>query len=181
MPLRVMEPPEAVQQAAAKHVHELATPRGVFPALRDVVREELVLTAPLDALLQSGLDGVVFTGWRYLVADRDRIVASAEVAGDTGESPLLNGGPYVASTATAIDELEQLPEVTAGDFELRLLKIPALHIAAAWLVGDRRLVVPLAPAPRFLDAGRPYPEADFAAAIRRPAEQILAAEGSSGG
>src|SRR5215813_13109914 len=39
MPLRVMQPPDAVQQAAADHVHQLATPRGVFPALRDVVRE----------------------------------------------------------------------------------------------------------------------------------------------
>ena len=98
MPLRVMQPPDAVQQAAAEYVHQLATPRGVFPALRDVVREELVLMAPhriytagLDALLNRGLDGAVFTGWRYLVANRDRIVASAELAGDTGESPLLNG------------------------------------------------------------------------------------------
>ena len=188
MPLRVMQPPDAVQQAAADHVHQLASPRGVFPALRDVVREELVLTAPhriytagLDALLNRSLDGAVFTGWRYLVADRDRIVASAELVGDTGESPLLNGGPYVASTATAIDELEQLPEVTTSDFELRLLKVPALHVVAAWLVGDQQLVIPLAPAPSFLEPGRPYPESDFAEAIRGPAQQILAAEGPSGG
>lgn len=188
MPLRVMEPPDEVRQAAADHVHQLATPRGVFPALRDVVREELTLVAPhriytagLDALLERGLDGAAFTGWRYLVADRDRVVASAELAGDAGESPLLNEGPYVASTATAINELEQLPEVTTGDFELRLLKVPALYIAAAWLVGDQRLVIPLAPAPSFLQPGRPYSESDFTAALREPAQRVLASEGPSGG
>lgn len=188
MPLRVTEPPAAVQRAAADHVHQLATPHGVFSALRNVVREELALVAPhriytagLYALVEGGLDGARFTGWRYLIADRDHVVASAEVAGDTGGSPLLNGGPYVASTAAAIDDLEQLPEVTAGDFELRLLKVPALHVVAAWLVGDRRLIVPLAPAPAFLEAGRPYSEGDFTQALQAPARQVLTSEGPSGG
>jgi len=188
MPLKVMEPPDAVQRAAAAHVHELATPRGVFPALRDVVREELALVAPhriftagLDVLLERGLEAAAPAGWRYLVADRDRIVASAEVAGDSGEAPLLNGGPYVGSTAAAIGELERLPPVTAGDFELRLLKVPALYVVAAWLVGEQRLVVPLAPAPSFLEPGRPYTEEEFVAALREPARRVLAAEGPSGG
>lgn len=188
MPFTVAEPPDTVRQAAAAYVHQLATPRGVFPALRDVVREELALAAPhrmytlgLDALLERGLEGAVFTGWRFLVLDRDRVVASAELAGDAGESPLMNGGPYVTSTADAIDDLERLPELTASDFELRLLKVPGLHVVAAWLAGDQRLAVPLAPAPAFLEAGRPYAEPDFAAALRGPAEQVLAAEGPSGG
>src|SRR5262249_58641349 len=120
-----------------------------------------IYTAGLDGLLNRGLDGAVFTGWRYLVADRDRVVASAELAGDAGESPLLLGGPYVASTAAAIDELEQLPEVTTSDFELRLLKVPALHIVAAWLVGDQQLVDPLRPPPHLLAARRPYSHNDL--------------------
>lgn len=188
MPFTVAEPPDTVQRAAAAYVHQLATPRGVLPALRDVVREELTLVAPhrmytlrLDALLERGLAGASFTGWRFLVLDRERVVASTELAGDSGESPLMNGGPYVASTAAAIDELERLPEVAAGDFELRLLKVPGLHVVAAWLAGDQRLAVPLAPAPGFLEAGRPYTEPEFAAALREPAERVLSAEGPSGG
>jgi hypothetical protein len=188
MPLTVAEPPDTVRQTAAAYVHQLATPRGVFPALRDIVREELTLVAPhrvytlgLDAFMERGLEGAVFTGWRFLVADRDRVIASAELAGDSGESPLLNGGPYVTSTAAVIDELERLPEVTAGDFELRLLKVPALHVVAAWLAGDQQLAVPLAPSPGFLESGRPYSEPDFAEALRGPAQRVLAAEGTSGG
>jgi hypothetical protein len=188
MPLRVIEPPDAVRQAAADYVHQLATPHGVFPALREVVREELELVVPhriytggLDAVLERGMDGAAFTGWRYLVADRGRIVASAELAGNTGEAPLLNGGPYVASTAAAIDDLEQLPEVRVSDFELRLLKVPALYVVAAWLVGEQRLVVPLAPTPSFVESGRPYSENQFVEALREPAQRVLASEGPSAG
>lgn len=188
MPLTVVEAPPAVRRAAAEHVHQLATPRGVFPALRDVIREELVLLAPhrmytaeLTALLDSGLAGATQTGWRLLVADRDRIVASVELADDEGQAPLLNSGPYVASTASAIDEIEALPEVTAADFEFRLLKVPALHVVAAWLAGAQQLVVPLAPVPGFLEAGREYTEEDFLATLREPAGHVLAAEAPSGG
>ena len=115
------------------------------------------------------------------MGDAERVLASVELAGDAGESPLLNGGPYVAATATAIDELERLPEVAAGDYELRLLKVPALHVAAAWLVGGHRLVVPLAPAPSFLEAGHRYTEEEFVAALREPAQRALASQAPSGG
>ncbi len=90
MPLRPLEPPEAVRTAAAAQVHQLATPRGIFPALRDVVRENLALVAPhrmytlgADAIVSDGLSAVVPAGWRFLVADGDRVVASAEASGMT--------------------------------------------------------------------------------------------------
>jgi hypothetical protein len=188
MPLRASEPPLAVSRAAAQYVHQVATPDGAFPALRDVVREDLELVAPhqvytagLDALVDRGLAGAAQTGWRYLVADRGRIVASVELAGDAGESPLLNGGPYVAATETAVNELERRPEVAAADLELRFLKVPALHVAAAWLAGPQPMVTPLAPAPSFLEAGRGYTEQEFVAALQEPARRALAAEPPSGG
>jgi hypothetical protein len=181
MPLKPVEPPEAVRRAAAAQVHQLATPHGIFPALRDVVREELALVAPhqmytldADAVLSGGLGGAEPAGWRFLVTDRDRVVASAELAGEAGEAPLLNGGPYVASTAEAIDELERLPQIADGDYELRILKVPALYVVAAWLAGERPTLVPLAPAPSFLEAGRPYSEAEFMAALQGPARDVVA-------
>ena len=188
MPLKVVEPPDAVRAAAAAHVHQLATPRGIFPALREVVREQLALVAPhrvytlgLDAVLGKGLEAAASSGWRYLVADRDRIVASTELAGESGEAPMLNGGPYVAATASAIDELERIPGVANGDWEMRLLKVPALYIVAAWLIGERQLVVPLAPVPSYLEAGRAYGAEEFMKAIAEPARSVLAFEAPSGG
>jgi hypothetical protein len=186
MPLRVTEAPPEVRRQAAAYVYELAAPDGAFPALRDVDREELALVAPhriytagLSALVDRGLDAAVPAGWRYLVADGPRVVAGVELAGD--ESPLLNGGPYVTATASAIDRLEARPEVADGDVELRLLKVPALHVVAAWVVGGPSLVTPLAPVPSFLEAGRAYTEEEFAAAVREPARRVLAAEAPSGG
>lgn len=188
MPLRVVEPPDAVRTAAAAHVHQLATPRGIFPALRDVVREDLALLAPhrtynlgLDAIGEGGLQRATESGWRYLVADRDRILASAELAGQAGESPMLNGGPFVASTAEAIEAIEHLPQLADAEFEMRLLKVPALYVVAAWLVGERRLVVPLTPAPDFLEAGKAYSEEEFIAALDAPARQVRQFGGASGG
>jgi hypothetical protein len=121
-------------------------------------------------------------GWRFLVADRDRVVASAELADDSGNAPSINSGPYVSATATAIDDLERLPEIADGDFELRILKVPGLYVVAAWLVGGRRVVVPLAPAPSFLEAGRSYSEEEFMKALAEPARKVLGQPpGASGG
>lgn len=188
MPVKVVEPPDAVRAAAAAHVHQLATPRGIFPALRDVIREELALVAPhrvytlgLDVALEGGLERATSAGWRYLIADRDRIVASTELAGESGETQMLNGGPYVAATAEAIDQLDKRPEIATGDWELRLLKVPALYIVAMWLVSERQLIVPLAPAPSYLEAGRAYSPDEFLDAITQPARDVLGFTGASGG
>jgi hypothetical protein len=146
-----------------------------------VVRENLALVAPhrmytlpLDAVAEKGLGAATPAGWRFLVMDKDRVVASAELAGDSGENPLLNGGPYVGSTAAAIDDMERLPELAEAEFELRILKVPALYVVAAWLVGEGQLLVPLEPAPSFLEPGKPYSEGDFVAALAGPAQAILA-------
>lgn len=182
MPLKPIEPPEQVQRAAAAQVHQLATPHGLFPALRSVVREDLELVAPhrmytlgADAIIDKrGLDQASSSGWRFLVADHEKVVASAELDAN-GEAPSLNGGPYVQSTAAAIDELERLPAVAERDYELRILKVPALYLVAAWLAGDESVLVPLAPAPSFIEAGRAYSESEFLAALEGPASAAVTA------
>lgn len=188
MPLTAMQPPDSVRRAVAAHVDLVATSRGAFPALRDAARENLELVAPhrmytlpLDAIAGTRLDARP-AGWRFLVTNENKVVASAEVAGEAGEAPAINAGAYVYSTAEAIPYLEQLPEIANGSFELRLLKIPALYIVAAWLVDEHRLVVPLAPAPNYIEAGHPYEEQTFLAALKEPAEAISALDdGTSGG
>lgn len=188
MPLKVVEPPDPIRIAAAAHVHQLATPHGIFPALREVVRERLALVAPhrvyvlgLDAVLGEGLAAATSAGWRYLIADGDRIVASTESTGESGKYQMLNGGPYVAATAGVIDDLEGIPDVMTGEWEFRLLKVPALYIVAAWLVDKQDLVVPLAPAPSYLEVGHVYRGNDFFAAIREPARAARTYQGPSGG
>jgi hypothetical protein len=187
MPLTTVEPPESVRSAATSHVYQLAGPHGNFLAFRLARREKLALVAPhrmytlnLDAVLERGLESATQSGWRFLVTDGEHIVASAEVADDAGSSPLVNSGPYVASTAEAIDALETIPDVKRGIYEFKLLKLPALYVVAAWLHGERDLIVPMAPTPSFLEAGQVFSEQEFVASLTDAARQALDAEGRLG-
>jgi hypothetical protein len=188
MPLRSLEPPRAVRTAAAVHVDRLAA-LGIFAPLRGATREELALVAPhrvytlaLTAIAGRGLDEAQPAGWRFLIAHGERIVASAELDNDAGRAPSVNGGPYVSSTTAVIERLEGVPAIAEGDFELRLLKVPALYIAAAWLVDGDRVVVPLDPAPSFLEAGSLYAQQEFVALLTAPAERVAELDdGTAGG
>jgi len=189
MPLTAVEPPEAVRRAAAMHLHALAGAEMALPPLREAAVERLVLAAPhrvytlgLDAAATGGIHDARPAGWRFLVTEGDHVVASAEVATDAGERASANAGPYVRATAETIELLEQEPAVASGAFELRLLKIPALYVAAAWAVDDHGLVMPLAPAPSQLEAGHAYGEEEFMAVLRDMAGAVSAMDdGLSGG
>jgi hypothetical protein len=90
---------------------------------------------------------------------------------------MLNYGPYVEATASAIEVLERTSVVKIGVFDFRLLRIPALYVAAAWLVGTQRLVMPLAPSPNFLEAGSLLPEERFIGLVRQQAQRLRELEG----
>jgi hypothetical protein len=188
MPLRARKPPEAVSAAAAAHVYQAAEQPGAFPALAEVDRASLSLVAPhrvftlgVEGILSAGLRGAEPSGWRFLVADSNHVVASAELADDDGAVPSVNAGPYVAATARVIGYLEERSEIAEGNFEFSILKVPALYVVAAWLVDAHRIVVPLAPTPSFLEAGALYGEGDFSALLTEPAHRIAEEEGGPSG
>jgi hypothetical protein len=188
MPLIAQQPPEDFRIAAARHLVGAATPEGGVPSLRQVRPEALSLIAP-HRTFSLGLSSVLShhlepeeTGWRFLITDGERTVASAEVANDEGKSSLVNGGPYVGATVEAITRLEGMPELGDAAYELRLLKIPALYIVAAWLVDAHRLIMPLAPAPSYLEPGAAYDEESFLAALQEAAHSVAQSDdGLSGG
>jgi hypothetical protein len=158
-------------------------------ALSTRAAEAASLTSPhelrhvrLDALTEHRpLDDSEQAGWRYLVRAGGAAVAGAEVATEAGGGSVafsqLNEGPFVQATAEALETLEGRPEVAAGDYEVRMVRVPALYVVALWLEdldGDEDLVLPLAPAPEFLEAGRIYREPEFLDALVDPARQRLA-------
>jgi hypothetical protein len=61
-----------------------------------------------------------------------------------------------------------MAELEDGDYELRWLKVNALYLIAAWVVGPRQLVLPLEPAPHFMEARRLYSADAFQAAMHQP-------------
>src|SRR5215468_6718442 len=122
-----------------------------------------------DVAAGAGLDKARPIAQRYLLVQANRPVAAAEIAvardAPASRFAQLNDGPFVAGTQTAIAEAEQLPAVQRGDYELRLLRIPALYVVALWLAstdpsaGD--LVIPIAPTPPELVAGQSYSGAEL--------------------
>ena len=133
----------------------------------------------LDSLASGrGLDAAETTGMGYLVTQNTRVVASAEVALDEGGRPrgLSNfaRGQDLQGTLRVFELLDDLPDVRNRAFELRVLRIPALHMRAVWLKdqdGDDDLFLPVGPPDEVRP--RPIPASQFLDELRQRAEAAL--------
>jgi hypothetical protein len=130
-----------------------------------------------DLHKNAGLNHARSGRWRYLVMQGPSTIAAAEVTADAlGKAQSVssvNRGPFVEATQVGIREAERLPSVQNGSFELRLLRISALYIAALWLkdtVGDADTLIPLAPAPDYLTPGQAYSAPEFLDRARAAAQ-----------
>jgi hypothetical protein len=126
----------------------------------------------------GGLSAANATGFRYLVTGGGANLAAAEVQADkAGTATLLaniNYGPFVDATAQAWTQAAKLGPVSAGSYEGRVLRFSAIGLMALWLKSDSGggdLIVPIAPAPAGLEAGKAYSEADFLKTIKPLAQQ----------
>ncbi|MGH3140044.1 MAG: hypothetical protein ACRDQE_09940 [Gaiellales bacterium] len=189
MPIEYPKPPADADKAAAAgvlDVHRSET-RGRAPvrSLRDIGDGGRTLASPhpvhnlgLADLEKPGrLADAPLTAWRYLVEEAGATVASAEVGVDAKGAVRgldhVNEGPFVKATTAAQKAAAKLPQVRDGKVEARVIRIPALYIMALWLKdleGDKDVIVPMAPAPAFLEANRPYTEREFLKALSGPAK-----------
>lgn len=187
MALRLSEPPPDVTATLRSVLLDRSRKRRfATPALAKAKAADVSLAAPhpvfvlgLDDLAAGrGLGAADRVAWRYLVLEKDLTVAAVEApsrpGADVGRDLIVNEGPFVGATTDAIRLVEELPEVGERDFELRLLRIPALYVVALWLHGgDGDVVVPLAPAPPALEAGARYSGAVFTERLQDPAREQL--------
>jgi hypothetical protein len=174
-------------EAVRTQLSELAG-RTAFPdrALNRADPAELALAAPHD-VYALGLDEVAAgatldaaqkVGRRFLVLDGSRAIASAEVADRDALSGFqMNEGPYVEATASAIARAEEHPELADGDYEIRLLRIPALYFTGLWLKSDQDgtdRVIPLDPAPADIEPGDIHAPAELLATLAEHARRVRA-------
>ncbi|MFJ8210579.1 hypothetical protein [Streptomyces sp. NPDC096033] len=190
MAIHYVSPPEEARQialAGLQHLAKFAQDARAVDLLA-LQADNLQISVPhtthlveLDDLVaRRPLADRAVTGWRYLASRASRVLASSEVSAGADGRPSgldqINMGPYVESTAQALADLSENDEVQAGDFELRILKIPALCTVILWLSppeGETNLFVPLIPTPDFLEAGRIYREGDMLEALEGPARLRL--------
>ncbi len=184
MPINPPEPPsdaiEAVRQTVSRRRSGEGPPAPEVPvAPTSVSATQRVFTTGLEALI--GADAIEeiaeATGWRFLVEEGREPVAAAEVQDRTraGVPAQVTEGPFVRSTAEGLRAAEALEPVQEADFELRLLRVPALNLVALWLhaQGIDDLFVPLEPSPHPFRAEHSYPEREFAELAAGLARQAL--------
>jgi len=97
-----------------------------------------VYACSLDALLQEGSGCARQSGWRYLLARDRSVVETADVVDDGkgGAPPVFRGATRGGTVIPKLDQALHAIEgyaSGAGQFELRILQIPALYIVALWL------------------------------------------------
>jgi hypothetical protein len=190
MPIEHRTPPaeaERVATAGVLDLHRADTRGRKRPrTLREVGRGGRRLASPhavhnlrlADVAKPGRLADAPMIAWRYLVEEDGAAVASAEVGvdeqGDVRGFDHLNEGPFATATAAAEEAAAKLPQVRDGKVEARVIRIPALYVMALWLKdldGDDDVVIPMAPAPPFLEANRPYTEREFLRAVAGPAKE----------
>lgn len=120
-----------------------------------------VYTLGLEELSEGkGLEAAESVGRRVLIMDDDRPIAAAELPDAKGGGGFAaTEGPFTETTALAVQEVERWPVVKKGEYDLRVLRLPALYLMALWLKdrdGDADLLVPLDPAPTGIEAGKGY-------------------------
>lgn len=132
----------------------------------------------LDAIqAKRGVAAAEAIGWRYIIGRADAPHAlAAEVHSRDGAFAFagLNEGPFNQEMTHTLQRIE--PQIYAADYEPRLLRIPALYIAALWLKslsppqGD--LFVPMEPSNPEVTPGRLYTAKEFEAALEKAAETM---------
>jgi hypothetical protein len=196
MPITSRNAPRPASARLIAHVTDMLREKKSLPGARVEMRLEKmshsephpVYYVTLDALAQGKLlDAATQTSWRYLLVQDDAAIAEAELSAggkSTGKlkskrasaKPLtflgVSHGPFTDATVDALHAAERLPKVAAADYELRLLKIPAVYLAALWLHrADDDILIPMANPPGGLRKNKPYTEKQVIRALKPVVEQ----------
>jgi hypothetical protein len=130
----------------------------------------------LDAQAVAGggtLDTARLTGFRYVVEEGAGPASFAELrvdAADPAPRMTMRGyGLYAEALIGGLAQVEKLPAVAAGSYELRVLRCSAIYLVALWLRGEQGapdIVYALAPAPQGIEPGHPYSADEFMKIVR---------------
>lgn len=197
MAIEIVSAPSAAESVVRRVIDGLGAGAAFrTPNLRRANPAALVLTLPhrlailpVDAIRRGGTLRQLsrFAGWRFLVSAGEAPLAAAEAhVLDDGQYRfgLLNEGPLVSGTATALSRAEALVAPGNGRFKPALLLVPALYVAALWLWADDEdadQVLPVPPTIAPLVPFVPRLSHDFLDILRVPASGVPSADTVRGG
>ena len=183
MPIRFPEPPAlststlesaiASRETSSEHLAFLKTARPAWTMPHEVYH------LGLNAVeTDRGVDAAEPVAWRYVSSEAGKPGSTAaDVQHGAGGATFagLTQAPFVRAFAEAVQRSAADPTLGVGDFEPRLLQIPALYIVALWLKdGDpsRDVFIPLPPANSAVEPGRHYDRKAFEAALAQAASNM---------
>jgi hypothetical protein len=159
------------------------------PSLRDMANAPLAQPVYTLGLRQIAggdeLGAASPTSWRFVARGESGQFVAAEVSARLGVAPKMTGlwrGRQIENVVRAVEDVTALEELRAADYELRVLRIPALRTEAIWLkapddANDR--MVPFLTLARELESMKPYSAGDFLTIARRMAAKQLELEAAA--
>lgn len=133
-----------------------------------------VFTLPVDDLAAGRKEmNPRPAGWLFLTGASPGEIMAAEVyePGRGAEPKVVNVSrdPVNEKIRRMVQGIERLPQMRAADYELRVLRIPAISVEAFWLKaakkGQADLVVPFFSLSHHVRTGQTYPVDGFLEAI----------------
>jgi hypothetical protein len=189
MPVTFAPPPQQVAEVTQSKLQEMAQGKHFRVAPLLAAKPEQIELSSGHAVYNIGLDELLsnkplsdlpLTGWRFIVRSGTPEAAAAETLSAPGHGTptfaSVNSGPFVGGTIAALQSLATDPAFAQGDWEGRMIRIPALYIMAIWAHDKQTgndLIRVTAPAPPYLDTAKSYTWDQFKAAVEGPAKQKL--------
>jgi hypothetical protein len=125
------------------------------------------------------------TSYRYLVQEGAGKLSMAEIRVDATHNAtgmtMRSYGPYAEAIIGGLAQVERLPAIATGSYELRVLQCPEIFLVALWLKGDQGvpdILYPLTPAPQGFQPERPYAADEFLTVARSLIQALIAAHAS---
>jgi hypothetical protein len=194
MPIIYRNEPAEATEAMKSGLEKMVSKRAFStPRLRKAIIETAEAPVPAQAVpvytlgladLVKGKDvsAAANTGWRYAVKQNNEIVAHGETIIDPQgrhHFAATSEGLLVEGTTKALDLAEAQDIIRKGKYEVRFFQVPALYVAALWLVdktGKSDMALPIAPTPPPLVPNRLIPFSDLLAFLQEKARAIPAAQ-----
>lgn len=191
MPLIFKKEPEEVKDIVESQINRMNMKMAFStPRLAGLVAEapaEPIPSKPLpvyhlgleDLADKAEIEASIQTGWQYMVKHEDEVLASAETVLDQDKNPVfaqVSEGPLVEGTVQAIDYAEEQEKIKDGEYEVRILMVPALYVALLWLVDKKNkadLAIPIAPTTTPLEPNNVMTMKEVMEILQKSAKDLL--------
>ncbi len=197
MPIKFKEEPAEIKAVVKARIGDLTAKKAFrTPILAKSMQEkaprtpEITQAIPMYSIGLKDLSKAVDLSsadqksWRYLIKQGGTVVATADAIHGPEKKAMfsdINEGHLVNGLASAIQAANNNEQVKTGQFEARLLTIPALYFAALWLTDPTNktdLIMPIDPGPTRFSANKVVPLKELLPALQQQAKAALAAQGT---